>query len=148
MYAKVVRHDFYDNKELIDVVEKMSILQATCVVTCSAEAFEAYTDAYRKLVATLRETGVCQKGSVILASTYKGVAQIVELDMLDDEATAWVSEIPTLEECAEATGKEIDSLVGENLLLEDIQTFSHERIYDYYDYYKERIPEMGGGTIK
>lgn len=148
MYAKVVRHDFYDNKELIDVVEKMSILQATCVVTCNAEAFEAYTDAYRKLVTTLRETGVCQKGSVILASTYKGVAQIVELDMIDDETTAWVSEIPTLEECAEATGKEIDSLVGENLLLEDIQTFSHERIYDYYDYYKERIPENGGGCYK
>lgn len=148
MYAKVVRHDFYDNEELIDVVEKMSILQATCVVTCSAEAFEAYTGAYRKLVETLRETGVCQKGSVILASTYKGAAQIIELDMLDDEATAWVSEIPTLEECAEATGKELDSLVGESLLLEDIQTFSNERIYDYYDYYKERIPEMGGGHYK
>ena len=135
MYAKVVRHDLYDEANLVDVVEKMSILQATCVVTCDEEAFAAYTESYRKLVETLREAKMYSAGHVILASTCEGgLAQVIELDMLDDETTGWVADIPTPEECLESIGA--DDLIGESLLVQDIETFSDERIYDFYDYYK------------
>ena len=143
MYAKVVRHDLYDEANLVDVVEKMSILQATCVVACDEKTFAAYTESYRKLVETLREAKMYSAGHVLLASTCEGgLAQVIEVDMLDDGTTGWVADIPTPEECLEAIGA--DDLIGESLLVQDIETFSNERIYDFYDYYKERIPEMGG----
>lgn len=145
MYARVTKQDFYDDEAIIEVVEKMSILQATCVVTCREEAFQSYTETYRKLVETLRETDLYADGRVLLVSSCKGLAQIIEFDMLDDEITAWTADIPTPEECKESGD---ETLIGASLMVEDIATFSHERIYDFYDYYKARIPENGGGTIK
>lgn len=145
MYARVTKQDFYDDEAIIEVVEKMSILQATCVVTCREEAFQSYTETYRKLVETLRETDLYADGRVLLVSSCKGLAQIIELDMLDDEITAWTADIPTPEECKESGD---ETLIGASLMVDDIATFSHERIYDFYDYYKARIPENGGGYYK